>query len=89
MSVMKGIFEAIGRKLGFKADKSGHYKGLIWELHKRTGFSADRLSKASKSASTIAPDLIGKVGQIYEDTGTGTARDYIDILAKSGRKAKK
>lgn len=81
MSVFKQVFDKIAKKKGIKA--------IIWELHKITGFSADRLSKVAKSAETVAPDLVGKVGQIYEDSGTGSAREYLDILANSKVAAKK
>lgn len=77
-SVFKGIFDKIAKKLGSKS--------TIWSIYRSTGYSADRLSKISKSAQTVAPDLVGRIGQLYEDSGCGTAREYLDILSKSKKK---
>lgn len=89
MSIFARIFERIGKKLGFKVDSQGKMRGLLWQLQKQTGYTADRLSKVQRSAETVAPDLVGKVGQLYEDCGAGSARDYLDLLAESKAPKKK
>lgn len=89
MSIFRQIFEKIGKKLGYKVGVKERTPGLLWEIHKRTGFKVDRLSKVSRSSETVAPEFVGKIGQLWDDLNVGTAREYLDLLADSEEKKKK